>query len=97
MRYKKLRYTRGDATIRDAGWHFSYLGGVSAIQAKISSWSHTEFDRAPYNTREHIEARMKAGDDLFDRGLQYETVDDLSYLPQHALSNMDRYSKYLRK
>jgi beta-1,4-mannosyl-glycoprotein beta-1,4-N-acetylglucosaminyltransferase len=32
----------GDAILPRAGWHFSYMGGVAGVLAKMSAYSHTE-------------------------------------------------------
>lgn len=54
-------------TIDEGGWHFSYLGGVEAIQAKLRSFSHHELDRRPYNDPGFIRTMMAIGGDLFLR------------------------------
>ena len=37
----------------DAGWHFSYLGGVNAVMEKISASCHTELDKEEINNFEY--------------------------------------------
>lgn len=50
-RWRELAYldeigrTSDDAVIRDAGWHFTWQGGVSAIMSKLDAFAHAEFRR----------------------------------------------------
>lgn len=53
--------------IHNAGWHFSYLGGVEAISKKISSFSHTEFDTPDINNADRLLRVIENGEDCFDR------------------------------
>ena len=47
----------------DAGWHFSYLGGVEAIDKKLKSFSHSEFSTIP---RTVVERASEAAATLSD-------------------------------
>jgi len=98
MSHKMTRRIKGNKLFRKAGWHFSYLTTEENIKYKIDSFSHAEFNKPPYNTIEHIKAKMVAGEDLFNRDYKYkyEFVEDLSYLPQYILDNMDRFGKYIK-
>ena len=40
--YKDI-FTVDEGVVKDAGWHFSYLGGYEMIKTKIESFAHTEF------------------------------------------------------
>ena len=83
--------------VKDAGWHFSYLGSAEDALYKLQSFAHQEKNISPYNTLEHIENRKNIGADLYDRRrIKFKFVDDLSYLPKYVLDNMDKYSKYIR-
>ena len=94
-KYNIVRKGRSDKDYWNCGWHFSFL---NAIEYKIDSWTHApEFNKPPYNTRQHIEDCINNGKDLFMRKrYQFEFVYDLSYLPQYVLDNMDKYGKYIR-
>jgi beta-1,4-mannosyl-glycoprotein beta-1,4-N-acetylglucosaminyltransferase len=84
--------------VKNAGWHFSYLGNAEDALYKLQSFAHQEKNIHPYNTLQHIENRKKKGADLYDRRrIKFEFVDDLSYLPQYVLNNMDKYSKYIKR
>ena len=92
IQLKKLRGKKGGIRIKNAGWHFSYLGD---IKQKLAAFAHTEYDKPPYNTDKHITATKKAGKDLFNRRYKYEFIKDLNYLPQYVLNNIDRFKRHI--
>jgi len=49
------------------GWHLSWLGGVDAIRAKLSAWTHAELDTAVTNNPTHIATCLRERVDLFRR------------------------------
>lgn len=96
--YNVRQDSPNDRTYYHAGWHFSYLGD---IQAKLAAWGHApKYNKPPYNTKEHIERCKTEGLDLIMRkGLRkitFEFLDDLSYLPQYVLDNLDKFNKYIK-
>lgn len=88
-----------DIVYQDAGWHFSFFGD---IQAKLKAYGHAPiYDKPPYNTPEHIKKCREEGLDLIGRvgkrRLAFEFItDDLSYLPQYVLDNMDRFKEHIK-
>lgn len=79
----------------DAGWHFSFLGDV---KEKIAAWGHApEYDKPPFNDPAHIRECIENGKDVFmRRGMGFEYLDDLGYLPQYVLNNMDKFKDYIK-
>jgi len=87
-----------DKSVRNAGWHFSFLGDV---QSKIEAWGHSvEYNRPPYNTEAHIEKCKKDGSDIFmrkgPRRIAFEFVEDLSCLPKFVLDNLSKFKVYIK-
>ena len=84
----KLRFCPCKLTVANAGWHFSYLGGVDAVLNKLKSFSHSEFSRI---TRNQIEARLLKGEDVFGRGEKFfaEPID--SRFPRIVCEDMIRW------
>jgi beta-1,4-mannosyl-glycoprotein beta-1,4-N-acetylglucosaminyltransferase len=74
----------------DAGWHFSYQGGVESIATKIGAYSHVEYNSERFTTREAIVSAIEEKKDLFGRPGRYEVVPIdrrfPSYLQEHAVS-----------
>lgn len=62
----RVRFLKPDKILKPAGWHFSYLGGVEAIQRKIKSIAHTEFDTAKRASLENIRDTLAKGKSLFN-------------------------------
>jgi len=88
----KVRFLTADKAIADAGWHFSYLGGVDAIQRKLAAFAHSEFASVP---REILERRLQNGDDLFGRaGKSFAEPIDASF-PAYVRANVEALSNYI--
>lgn len=83
--------TEPDSVIGSAdkgwGWHFTYMGGVSAIMQKLGDFAHGEYDKAPYNTREYIEQKIFTGRDLFGRSYNDCVVIPDRELPKYLAEN----------
>lgn len=95
-KYNAKQNDRTDKTYRE-GWHFSFLGDV---KSKLEAWGHApEYNKPPFNTKEHIEKCKEQGLELFMRTgnarMNFEFVKDLGYLPGHVLENLDRFDKYI--
>jgi beta-1,4-mannosyl-glycoprotein beta-1,4-N-acetylglucosaminyltransferase len=82
--------------IRDAGWHFSYLGGVAAIQEKIQSTSDGWKLPADFKNAGTILARvgnrMAVRDGSFSQ-LHLRPIDDS--FPAYLRANLERYRHLL--
>ena len=88
----KLRFVKSKTVIGDAGWHFSFLGGIDAIQKKLAAFSHSEFGSVP---RELLEERLRKGCDLFGRNGSFFGVPINSSFPDFVVGNQSRFSNYL--
>ncbi len=80
-RPQELRDKRNDLpSIKKAGWHFSYLGGLEKIKLKIRSFAHTEFNKEEFLSDENIWKAMEEGKDIFKRpGVRYRFVSPYYY------------------
>ena len=58
----------------DAGWHFSYLGGIESIIAKLEAFSHVEYNTDGFKDRDAILMVIEEKRDLFGRAGRYELV-----------------------
>ncbi len=67
--------------IPNAGWHFTYVGGVKKIIQKLEAFSHTEYNLPQYKNEESISEIIANGKDLFGRDLQFEIEHDTTKLP----------------
>ena len=57
----RVRFLKPTKIMKPAGWHFSYLGGVEAIQRKMKSIAHTEFDTEKRTSLSSIEKMLANG------------------------------------
>jgi beta-1,4-mannosyl-glycoprotein beta-1,4-N-acetylglucosaminyltransferase len=60
--------------IDDAGWHFSYLGGIESIIGKLEAYSHVEYNTGGFKSRDAILTAIEEKRDLFGRAGRYELV-----------------------
>lgn len=91
-----LRDKRNDhRSIKKAGWHFSYLGGLGKIKEKIRSFAHTEFNKEEFLNDENILKAMEEGKDIFKRpGVHYKFFP-LAYYPGYLKKVMFQYPALL--
>lgn len=80
--------------LEDAGWHFSYVGGTDLIKAKLSAFSHVEYDND--KIKAGLEANIAAGADIFGRAdhkFQYVPIDDS--FPAELVNNQKKYKEFI--
>lgn len=69
-----LRATVKTVDVPDAGWHFSYLGGMDMIERKLERFSHQNLNKPRYKDREKNLARIYAGKDIYRRAKRWGRV-----------------------
>jgi beta-1,4-mannosyl-glycoprotein beta-1,4-N-acetylglucosaminyltransferase len=90
---KRLAH-EGAPAIRDAGWHFSWLGGAEMVLLKLSTGC--EFNYPPFTDIEHIRECMRTPKDLFNRpGFSYKFVDIDASFPEHLRAHQDRFAHHI--
>jgi beta-1,4-mannosyl-glycoprotein beta-1,4-N-acetylglucosaminyltransferase len=62
-RFDKINFFK----IRNGGWHFSYIKNLEAIQKKIKSFAHSEYDLEKFTNLDHIKNSINNHKDLFNR------------------------------
>ena len=82
--------------IEDAGWHFSYLGGVAEIINKIKAFSHVEYNEEKYLSERDIEYALTSGADLFGRDYHFNYVKLDDSFPLFLRNNISRFSHLIR-
>jgi beta-1,4-mannosyl-glycoprotein beta-1,4-N-acetylglucosaminyltransferase len=88
-----------DAIIPDAGWHFSYMGGIEGIQQKVRAGSHWRECGLPELMDEgHLTQVMANGTDLFNRpNYSVTTVPLDERFPKYILDNRDKFKQYIKE
>lgn len=91
--YRDRELSKQHTVVENGGWHFSYLGGVDKVIAKIESLSHSEVNKDEYKDPERIKELIASGKDLFGRdNLQYQFVPLDKTFPQYILNNQEKYA-----
>lgn len=67
------------ASCPNAGWHWSFLGGIEGIRAKLAAYTHYNLFKPPFNDPAHIQNCLETGKDLFDRGQNWQRYDMSAY------------------
>ncbi|QYJ67455.1 hypothetical protein [Flavobacterium litorale] len=81
----------------NAGWHFTYMGGVEMIKKKLESFSHTEYNFEEFKNEAAINQKIQEGRDLFGRDMEFEIANPEEVLPKY-LNREDvkkRFSDYI--
>jgi len=86
----QIRYTPCNP-IYNAGWHFSYLGGIDKIIEKIEAFAHQEYNNDKIKNKEELLRRVLAGEDIYGRGdkITYVNLDDT--FPKFLINNKDKF------
>lgn len=101
MKTKPLAHWRATHTheIKNAGWHFTNMGGVEQIKKKIDAYDHQEYNNVEVDI--FLEDRMKEGEDYVGRQVDWEGkpfsfhIDEVD-LPQYLLDNKNKYATYFK-
>lgn len=90
--YRKPR--KGYSKIKNAGWHFSYMGNIDTVIEKLESFAHQEGNNE--QVKNAVRANLGQCRDLFDRkGYKLRKTNiDHSY-PQLVLNEPERFKEFL--
>ena len=81
--------------IGNAGWHFSFLGGVEKIVEKLESFSHAEYNTGEFKDAKKIRECMEFGRDILGRDFRYRCIPLDPTFPEYLLKNIERYEHLL--
>lgn len=97
LRYKTpwiAKHSRVDAVIKNGGWHFTWMGGVKAIQEKLSSTIRQELNTDQTNTPEKIKLAILQNKDPFNMGMKFAFAD-INFLPKYVKENRKKFKNLL--
>ena len=80
--------------MHNAAWHCSYcLKSLADMVNKVTSFSHTEFNKPEFRDPEKILNRVRLGLDFFDRSDSFfDRVEDNPDVPEFLKKNADKYA-----
>lgn len=81
--------------IAEAGWHFSWCGGVEAVRKKLRSFSHRELDIPEFHDPERIRRAMD-GDKKFWDGADLDFVPIDETFPACVRENPEKWSHLIK-
>lgn len=80
--------------ISNAGWHFSYLGGIDQIVQKLEAYSHSEHDTD--EVKDNLKSNIAKGNDIFgrpDHVFKYVKID--KSFPPYLYENQDKFKELI--
>lgn len=88
-----LRYNKSLPIIDNGGWHFSFIGTVDNMIAKIDAYSHQEFNVPYFTDRDKILEKIANCQDIFGRPINFRLVEIDETLPKHIIDNKEYYQE----
>lgn len=97
--FRMSRKNTDQFVLENAGWHFSYFGGVEKIQEKVAAISPGLSEYKFFGV-EQLEKDIQEGRDLHHRRCElpekFEIIPTLDNLPKHFLDNQDKFKHLIR-
>lgn len=90
---QKVRHITSGLLIKNAGWHFTYTGGVDMIIKKVKSFSH--FREVSNIDRQKIEKGIRNGSAQFNSDMFLFPVTIDKSFPKYIYDNADKYSDFI--
>ena len=92
---EEMRHS-GYKTIRNGGWHFSWMGGAQRIQQKLAAYAHQERN-LPHNAEtRRIEQAMREGRLFFDQDKRLEFIPLDDSFPRYLLEHPENFFSWIK-
>jgi hypothetical protein len=82
-------------SIPDAGWHFSYLGGLQRVRTKMAAYSHQELNIGHYTSQKNFERAVRAGRLHYSSKYRIRWVPLDQRFPKYVLDNRQQFEHLL--
>jgi hypothetical protein len=89
---QEVRWRGECAVIKDAGWHFGWLGGVERCLDKLEAFAHQELNRAELKDEGYLDYCLRVGQTLHSGKRLHRVPTDRH--PRYILEHLDRYGRY---
>ena len=86
----------GYKIVDNAGWHFSWMGGVQRIQEKLAAYAHQERNQPQTASASHIEQSLNAHRGFFDPERRLEFVPLDSSFPRFLLEHPEKFKHWIQ-
>lgn len=85
--------------IANAGWHFTWMGGVERILLKMDSMAHQELNRPENRDPNLIQHKIRSGGDVLGQGIDggssHLVSIDYQHMPKYLVDNKDEFSNLI--
>jgi hypothetical protein len=86
----------GCRTVKNGGWHFSYMGGAERIREKIMAYSHQERNRPEFTDVNAINERINRGAAIWDVHWRFEFMPLDDSFPKYLLDHRDAFADWIK-
>lgn len=93
---EEIRHAGIPHRINDAGWHWSWLGGIDEVMRKFQSFSHQEPEVQKHAIRENLERKIKEGESLWGSDKWKIVTIDESF-PEYILNNQGKFKHLIHE
>ncbi|MFB6327216.1 benzoate transporter [Pantoea deleyi] len=85
-------------TVRDAGWHFSWVMTDARISEKMATISHTEHNLPEFNNPDHIRRCVEQNIDIWNRPRKM-VIRPVTheFMPAWLVDNQARFSDFIKR
>lgn len=98
--FSRMRTYKEGVTLKNGGWHFTYMGEANRVKEKIKSWGEQSLntpmvqDHVAYNLKNFLKEKR----DVFFRPANFiiKDIHDGTF-PEYLVENEEKYSKYIYK
>jgi beta-1,4-mannosyl-glycoprotein beta-1,4-N-acetylglucosaminyltransferase len=101
MRYRdfsiaeEMRHS-GFKRVPDAGWNFTWMGGVERIQTKIRAFAHQEYNQPHLLDPDRIKRLIESGNYLFDDSNKLKFVPLDETFPRFVLEHPEKFKDWIK-
>jgi beta-1,4-mannosyl-glycoprotein beta-1,4-N-acetylglucosaminyltransferase len=92
---EEIRHS-GYKTVENAGWHFTWMGGVQRIQEKLDAFAHQELNQPQNAATGNIEQSLNDGRVFFDPKRRQEAVPLDNSFPRYLLEHSEKFSNWIK-
>ena len=79
--------------VKNAGWHFSFMGGPEGILKKFDSYAHQEYNTGYYKDVNRLQKFLDGGGDMLEKNMDFQFRDMDATFPKYVMDNLDRFVK----
>jgi hypothetical protein len=91
---EELRHS-GFKTVPDAGWNFTWMGGVERILTKIRAFAHQERNLPEFTDPARVRELIEQGHYLFDDSNRLQFVPLDGTFPRYVLEHPEKFSSWI--